>query len=263
MARLSEVPSDLVAFAEGLTAVSGPIARRYFRAGVDVVTKGDDTPVTLADRTAEEEIRKVIEATHPDHGIIGEEHGIVRQDAAWVWCLDPIDGTKAFIAGKPTFTTLIALFHEGESVLGVIDQPVSGERWVGGVGVPATLNGRPIRVADDLPIADAVLNITDESMLHRPGYHDPFRRVMDLVRFTSWGGDAYGAALLATGSVHVMVEEGHQLYDWAALRPVIEAAGGVFTDWQGNRHKAVPGLADVVAACGPRLHERVLGLLNA
>ncbi|MCR9256574.1 MAG: histidinol phosphate phosphatase [Alphaproteobacteria bacterium] len=263
MSRLTEVPGGLVAFAQSLADVSGPVARRYFRTGVDVVTKGDESPVTLADRTAEEEIRKVIEATYPDHGIIGEEHGIVRQDAEWVWCLDPIDGTKAFIAGKPTFTTLIALFHEGTPVLGVIDQPIQNERWIGGVGVPATLNGQPIQVAKDLPIHDAVLNITDESMLHRPGYMDRFRRVMDAVRFTSWGGDAYGAALVASGSIHIMVEEGHQLYDWAALRPVIEAAGGVFTDWRGNRHDAVPGLHDVVATASPRLHEQVLRLLDA
>lgn len=262
MVALTQVPAELVDFASSLAEVSGPIARRYFRSGVDIVTKGDESPVTLADRTAEEEIRKVIEATYPEHGIIGEEHGIVRQDAEWVWCLDPIDGTKAFIAGKPTFTTLIALFHHGDPVFGLIDQPVSGERWTGGVGHPTQLNGKPVRVASDLPLRDAVMNVTDESMLQEvDGQEAVFRRVIDQVRFTSWGGDAYGAGLLANGSVHIVLESSHELHDWAALRPIVEAAGGVFSNWQGERHVATLGKQHVLMSCSQEVHDKVLALV--
>jgi inositol-phosphate phosphatase/L-galactose 1-phosphate phosphatase/histidinol-phosphatase len=140
------VSAELVALANSLADAARPIAARYFRTPVTVDDKADQSPVTIADREAETAMRTLLDNRVPQHGVFGEEHGAVRTDAEFVWVLDPIDGTKAFITGLPIFGTLIALLHRGVPVLGIIDQPISKERWVGVVGQGSTLNGRPIKV---------------------------------------------------------------------------------------------------------------------
>src|SRR5216684_6227703 len=140
------VPAELVALAHRLADVARPIAARYVRAAVTGDDKTDLSPVTVADREAESAMRAVLAAQVPEHGVFGEEHGAVRTDADYVWVLDPIDGTKAFITGLPIFGTLIALLHRGKPVLGVIDQPILDERWLGVAGRPSTLNDKPIKV---------------------------------------------------------------------------------------------------------------------
>src|SRR5215510_13769585 len=142
---MSRVSDDLVAFAGRLADASGAIAKRYFRSGVGIETKPDKSPVTLADRAAKAAIRELIGDRYPDHGVVGEEHGADRPDAEFVWVLDPIDGTKSFITGRPTFGTLIALMQEGRPLVGIIDHPALGERWVGAVGHPTSMNGSPVR----------------------------------------------------------------------------------------------------------------------
>ena len=139
-------PDSLLAFAGRLTDASGAILRRYFRSGVAVIDKADLSPVTIADREAETAMRALLAEHVPNHGVFGEEHGAVRVDAEYVWVLDPIDGTKAFITGLPIFGTLIALLHRGQPVLGIIDQPILRERWLGVSGERSTFNGKPIQV---------------------------------------------------------------------------------------------------------------------
>ena len=141
---VSPVPASFVALAERLADAAGPVIARHFRTRVDVDDKDDASPVTIADRQAEERMRAILEAEVPDHGILGEEYGTVRGDAEWVWVLDPVDGTRAFITGLPIFGTLIGLCHRGRPVLGIIDQPILHERWLGHAGAPSTLNGQPI-----------------------------------------------------------------------------------------------------------------------
>lgn len=138
--------------------------RPHFRSGIAIDDKADESPVTVADRDAETAMRRLIEAAFPDHGILGEEHGAVRLDAEFVWVLDPIDGTKAFISGVPVFGTLIALLQGGRPVLGVIDQPIARERWIGAVGRGTTLNGRPARARACADLGRATLFATAPDM---------------------------------------------------------------------------------------------------
>lgn len=139
-------PAPMVALAQRLADSSGSVVRRYFRTPVAIDDKADASPVTIADREAEHVIRTIIESQRPDDGIYGEEHGTKNLDAEWVWVIDPIDGTKSFITGRPIFGTLIALLHRGRPVLGIIDQPIVGDRWIGVEGRPTTHNGQPVRV---------------------------------------------------------------------------------------------------------------------
>ena len=228
----SKPTTDPIAFANRLADASGAVIGRYFRRPVDVDLKADDSPVTAADREAELAMRALIEEAYPDHGIIGEEHEPVRPAAEHVWVLDPIDGTRAFLTGQPLFGTLIAFVRRGAPVLGVIDHPITGERWVGAAGKPSTLNGEPVRVRRCAGL--------DEAVLYAPAHDcftgadlEAFTRLCSCVAMIRYGDDCYAYALLATGFVDLVVENDMRPHDYLALVPVIEGAGGVITDWQG------------------------------
>ena len=245
--------------AERLADASGAIVRRYFRTTIEVEDKPDESPVTVADREAEAAIRELIEEAFPDHGIVGEEYGAVRADAKYVWVLDPIDGTKSFITGKPLFGTLIGLLHEGAAVLGVIDQPVLGERWLGARGRPTTLNGRPVHVRPCGELGRAALYATSPHMFEGAD-RQAFARVRDAVKLPLYGADCYAYGLLACGFADLVVEASLAAYDYCGVVAVIEGAGGVITDWTG----APLGLGSdgrVAAAGDRRSHERALELL--
>ena len=245
--------------AERLADASGAIVRRYFRTTLEVEDKPDKSPVTVADRKAETAIRELIEEAFPDHGIVGEEYGAVRADAKYVWVLDPIDGTKSFITGKPLFGTLIGLLHEGAAVLGLIDQPVLGERWLGARGRPTTLNGRPVHVRPCGELGRAALYATSPHMFEGAD-KQAFARVRDAVKLSLYGADCYAYGLLACGFADLVVEASLAAYDYCGVVAVIEGAGGVITDWTG----APLGLGSdgrVVAAGDRRSHERALELL--
>lgn len=245
--------------AERLADASGAIVRRYFRTTLEVEDKPDKSPVTVADREAETAIRELIEEAFPDHGIVGEEYGAVRADAKYVWVLDPIDGTKSFITGKPLFGTLIGLLHEGAAVLGLIDQPVLGERWLGARGRPTTLNGRPVHVRPCGDLGRAALYATSPHMFEGAD-KQAFARVRDAVKLSLYGADCYAYGLLACGFADLVVEASLAVYDYCGVVAVIEGAGGVITDWTG----APLGLGSdgrVVAAGDRRSHERALELL--
>ncbi|MBF0094552.1 MAG: histidinol-phosphatase [Alphaproteobacteria bacterium] len=253
------VTADHVALAHRLADASGAIIRRYFRTHVAVDDKSDASPVTIADREAERAIRDLIAAAAPDHGIIGEEWGSERADAEWVWVLDPIDGTKSFITGKPSFGTLIALAHRGRSVLGIVDQPITGERWIGGVGHPASLNGTPVRVRACPDLRDAYLYATEPEMF-KGSDQDAFERLTARVKMRRYGADCYAYALLASGFVDLVCECNLKVHDHAAVSAVIEAAGGVVTAWDG----AALGLSTnvcVLAAGDRRAHAAAMKAL--
>jgi inositol-phosphate phosphatase/L-galactose 1-phosphate phosphatase/histidinol-phosphatase len=257
----AEVIEAATRLAERLADAARPIIRRYFRTPLAIDDKDDDSPVTIADREAEAAMRALIGERFPDHGIIGEEHGRDRADADYVWVLDPIDGTKAFITGKPSFGTLIALAFRGRPVLGVIDQAIIGERWVGAEGRGTTLNGRDVRVrpCPDLSHAYAYTTGPDHfDAATRPAWD----RIAGRVKTARYGADCYAYALLATGCVDLVVEAGLKPYDYAALVPVIAGAGGIATDWRGG---ALTLASDgrVCAAGDPRLHAEALAVLAA
>lgn len=252
--------SDFVAFADRLADASGGVVARHFRTGVDVVAKSDETPVTAADREAERAMRNLIEDTYPDHGIIGEEHGGVRTGAQLVWVLDPIDGTRAFIAGKPMFGTLIALLADGVPILGVIDQPVLGERWVGAEGRPTSFNGEAVKVRPCAGLDAAILNTTSPELFDA-GDADAFARLGARVAHTQFGGDCYAYGLLASGYIDLVVEAQLKPYDYCALIPVVQGAGGIMTDWQGES-LTLDSDGRVIAAGDKAVHESALGALS-
>lgn len=259
---LISCPPDLIAFANRLADESGAIAKRYFRTSFAVEGKPDLSPVTIADRKAEQVLHVLLAQERPKDGIIGEEFGTERAEAEFVWVLDPIDGTRAFIAGKPLFGTLIALLHEGEPILGVIDQPILGERWVGAVGHETTFNGKVCRTRPCSTFADAVANMGPQAFPFGNAVSlDAYRRIAKHVKMTSVGGDCYTYGLLCAGHVDLAIEHDLKVYDFAALIPVIEGAGGVIGDWQGK--KLTPtSKGQVLAAGDMRLFEQAVELLE-
>lgn len=257
----------LIAFAHGLAdAARGETLPRFRSAlAVDNKVAGDFDPVTDADREAERVIRQHIEARYPEHGILGEEHGVRLPEARFRWVLDPVDGTRSFICGAPTWTTLIALEADREPVLGVIDQPHIGERWVG-TGRQAWLHRgasvTAVRTSGCDALAQARISTTDPRAV---AYFDSdeeaaFARLAGACRLARFSMDAYAYALLATGQLDLVVESGLAHYDYAALAPVVRGAGGVITGWDGDPFDAEAG-GRTVAAASPALHAEALKLL--
>lgn len=213
---------------------AGAVIRRYFRALPEVETKSDNSPVTLADQGAEAAMRAVLAERTPAYGVIGEEMGGAAQ-GRFTWVIDPIDGTRAFITGRPIFATLIALLDDGVPVLGLIDQPISGERWLAHDGVlrftGAHGRGGVRRVAS---LNEAELSCTAPEMF-KPAQQAKFQALAGACRRVTYGGDAYAYGLLALGQIDVIAEAGLKPWDWAAIVPVVAAAGGSVTNWQGGR----------------------------
>jgi myo-inositol-1(or 4)-monophosphatase len=219
--------------------------------------------VTLADRAAEQAMRAVLAERCPEHGIIGEEFGATGTGGGLRWVLDPIDGTRAFITGRTTFGTLIALIEDETPVIGIIDQPITRERWIGLTGRPTVFTGPLGGRAGCRPcpaLGAAELSCTSPDIFTaatRPG----FDRLRAAVRRTSWGGDCYAFGLVALGQIDVIVEDDLKLWDWAALVPVIEGAGGSVTDWAGAPLR-IGGPGRVVALGDPSLLPAVVSLLG-
>ena len=251
-----------IAGAEAAADVAGAVVRPFFRAAVEVDAKSDRSPVTTADRSAEQAMRAVLAERFPDHGILGEEYGEDRPGARYRWVLDPIDGTRAFVSGRPTFGTLIALMEGATPVIGIIDQPISRERWIGARGRPTTFRGPyPGRIGcrPCASLADAELSCTSPEML---GADMPrWQRLADAVRRNYWGGDCYAHGLLAIGQIDIITESTMKLWDWAALVPVVEGAGGKVTDWAGQPLHP-DGDGRVLSVGDPRLLPEAVALLK-
>ncbi|MBB4857802.1 histidinol phosphatase-like enzyme (inositol monophosphatase family) [Novosphingobium chloroacetimidivorans] len=226
---------DELALAMRLADAAGAAIRPHFRSGLLSERKPDASPVTIADRAAEEAMRRILKAEVPRDGVIGEEYGEEQGGSNRTWVLDPIDGTVSFLAGRPIFGTLIALLVDGWPVLGVIDQPILGERWVGASGRVTTFNGMEVRTRACPTLDQATLATTG------PQYFDDHEgeHFMSLAAKTDhkrmmMGGDCYNYGLLASGNLDLICEAGLQLHDWAALVPVVEGAGGTMCDWNGE-----------------------------
>jgi histidinol phosphatase-like enzyme (inositol monophosphatase family) len=250
-----------LAFAHALADRARPIARRWFRSRLDVQHKADASPVTQADLEIEAALRDAITARFPADGLLGEEHGSERLDAERVWVLDPIDGTKAFTAGKPLFGTLIALAHRGVPVVGVIDQPHTGERWSAATGAGAQFDGRPAR-AQRQPgtrtLADTVLHTSHPDLLDAvPGLAAACRGAF---RAVAYGGDCYAYGLVASGHIDAIIETGLKTVDYMAMRPILEEAGGVIVDFDG-RPVTLASDGRVIVAADRALADAMLALV--
>jgi inositol-phosphate phosphatase / L-galactose 1-phosphate phosphatase / histidinol-phosphatase len=253
-------PAD-VQLANALADAARTAIRPFFRNAFILDDKADASPVTEADRAAEAAMRRIIEAEYPRDGIIGEEYGEKPGTSGRTWVLDPIDGTTSFIAGRPIFGTLISLMVEGWPVLGVIDQSIAKERWVGVTGKPTLFNGAPVR-ARACPTLDQALLATTG-----PHYFTDEEAVQFLAlaskvarRRIIYGGDCYNYGLVASGHIDCVVEAGLKLHDFAALIPIVEGAGGTMCDWAGDPLNADSG-GNVIALGDPARLEDVLEAL--
>lgn len=257
MAVPSSPPVDAFrAFAEAIADRARSVSLQGFRRRLDVEMKADESPVTAVDRNVESLLREAIRTAWPDHGVLGEEHGRSHLDAEYVWSIDPIDGTRSYITGWPLWGTLLALLHRGVPVLGLVDMPVLGERWVGVRGIGTTFNGAACRSGSCTALAQATIYATSPDIFDA-AERVAFERVCAAARGRRFGGDCYSYALLASGHIDAVIESDLQPYDYLALAPVIEAAGGVISDWQGRPLDLHSG-GQVVAAATPSLHRAIL-----
>ncbi len=267
---------DFAAFVERLAQVSGEVILPFFRSAIGAEDKslgGVFDPVTEADRGAEAAMRRLIGQTFPAHGVIGEEYGADRPDAEYVWVLDPIDGTKSFISGMPTWGTLIGLMHRGRPVYGMMAQPFTRERYYGdgararlrtlapsrGDAPPSEWATRTLRARACASLADATLSTTHPGLIRDEADHAAFRRVEAKTRLSRYGGDCYGYCALAAGFIDLVIETGLKPYDIVALVPIIEGAGGVVTTWDGDD----PSKGGRILVAGDRrVHEEAMALLK-
>lgn len=260
--------ADFLPFAERLADAARGETLPRFRSGAAVDDKGGlrrFDPVTAADREGERVIRAMIAKAEPRHGVIGEEFGAAGADAEWRWVLDPVDGTRAFICGAATWTTLIALERNGFPVIGLIDQPFTDERWVGAGGRAIWRRAgveRACRTSGVRRLDEARVSTTDprEAAYFTAAEADAFRELAAACRVARFSLDAYAYGLLAMGEIDLVVESGLKHYDFAALVPIVVGAGGVITDWDGAAPGACPR-GRIVAAATPALHEAALGRL--
>ncbi|MGJ8571617.1 MAG: histidinol-phosphatase [Hoeflea sp.] len=218
-------------------------------------------PVTEADRAAEKAIRKLITERYPEHGILGEEHGDVGLDRDYVWVIDPIDGTRAFISGLPVWGTLVGLYHKGKAVMGMMDQPFTGERFLARPGESVMRrNGDTTRLSTRKKVTlDQAIMMTTSPMIFSEELEPFYKRVEASVQLARFGCDCYAYAMVASGHVDLVVESDLKPYDVGGLIPLVEQAGGVMTTWSGGR----PEMGGTIVASGSAaLHEAVLNLLN-
>lgn len=246
---------EFEALAKRLADEAGEIVHQYFRTSLDVEQKGDDSPVTIADRAIEKRMREIIEDERPQDGIFGEEYGEKKSENGLTWVLDPIDGTKSFVIGRPTFGTLIALCEDGAPVLGVIDQAILKERWIGNNQV-TTFNGQAVKCAPCSFLDTARIGSTTPAMFEKTG---SVYKNFNEGRFF-WGGDCYQYGLMASGHVDVIIEAGMQPYDYLALAPIVKGAGGHISAFDGA--PLLLSENETVVACGnPELWPEIQKLL--
>lgn len=255
------INQDLIDFTNYLADLSSNIAQKYFRKDLGELTKIDDTPVTFADKEIEAEIVKEIIKKYPNHGIIGEEQGVVNPDAQYKWVIDPIDGTSSFIIGKPVFGTLISLTYNNEPIIGVINQPINNERWLGIKGQGTFFNKKQIFSRKSGTIANSVLCTTSPVFFQGQDL-DFFNQVTTNTKYQKYGGVFYGGdcylfGLMALGYIDIIIETGLKNYDYCALVPVIEESGAIITDWSG-RELDINSNGQILACGDRKVHAEIL-----
>jgi histidinol phosphatase-like enzyme (inositol monophosphatase family) len=250
--------NELKLFAKLLADEGGKIIANYFRTDINIDTKSDNSPVTIADKKTEEKMRELIMKEFPSHGILGEEFGVHNEGAEYQWILDPIDGTKSFICGSVTFGTLIALLKNGQPILGVINQPVLKEFLIGDNSI-SELNGKAVKVRACTELNKAVLLTTDHLNIEKYKDIKKFDELTHKVKLYRNWGDCFGYYLVATGFADIMIDPIMSVWDSMALIPVIRGAGGIITDYEGK--DPVIGNS-VIASANEALHKKAIEVLN-
>ncbi|WP_171185441.1 inositol monophosphatase family protein [Ruegeria sp. HKCCC2117] len=240
--------------------IASSSAMRFFRGSLGVEFKLDESPVTQADKAVEAEVRSYLNQHFPEHGVFGEEHGQEAGDGRHMWVIDPIDGTRSFLSGYPLFGFLLAHLVDGQPQLGLVGMPALNEVYVGVIGEGAALNGEPIRTSQQKRLDQSILYVNEGDKIHRD-HLDLFNCLMQAGQTRRFAYDCYPHALLAAGHVDAVVDYDLQPYDYLAVAPLIAAAGGVMTDWQG-RALTLESDGAVVSAATPDLHADLLKLIN-
>jgi histidinol-phosphatase len=240
------------------TRQAGRLALRYFEGALNIEWKQDQSPVTVADREAESLLRTTLLDAFPQDGFLGEEHGEQNGASGYRWIIDPIDGTRNFVRGIPLWGTLVGLEYRGETIAGVVDVPALGLTFRALCGDGAYRNDQPIRVSDVRSLREATMFYTSLSWFERAGRRDVFLDLAMSVQTQRGYGDFYGHVLVAQGSGDLMLEHGVHIWDVAAIKPIVEEAGGRYSDWDGKPDIRRP---DVLVTNGP-LHDEVLHILR-
>ncbi len=246
---------EIIAFANSLAEKSGEIIQRYFRTDFEVESKSDLSPVTIADKEVEKTLREMIESAYPQDGILGEEYARKESQSGRTWVVDPIDGTKSFMIGRPTFGTLIALCEDDKPVMGVIDQPILKERWVGTLE-QTTMNGKPVKTRKCPSLHDARVCSTTPMMFDNLSDYGRAYHLFEKPPRMAWGGDCYMYGLIASGWMDIAFEQNLSAHDFAALVPVIKGAGGHISDWRGDE-LTLNSAGKVIAVGDPELWPEV------
>lgn len=250
---------ELTAFAERLADASRALIATAARGAIRSHVKDDGSPVTAIDQAVEDRLRTMIAETYPDHGIVGEERGASSPEREMIWVLDPIDGTLPFLAGLPVYGTLIALLRNKVPLLGVIEMPATGERWIGCLGLPTTRNGQPVRVRACGSLADALLSTSNPDFWEETDA-PALARLRAATRWTVYGGSCMAYAQIASGRIDIGVDVAFDPFDYLALVPVVQGAGGVISDWAGQPLTLASGDRFITAG-DARLHARALEVL--
>ena len=251
---------EFVDFANILADASAEIINNYFRKKINIDNKKDDTPVTIADQNTELKIRELILKKYPSHGILGEEYGKTQIKSEFVWVIDPIDGTRSFIAGHKDFGTLIALLHNNKPVLGIINCPAHQERWVGIKDEKTRLNNKIIKTSSTKKIEDAYL-FTSGIYFNEPILKKGYQLIRDKSKYFRLGGDCYMYGMLASGLIDIVIEDTLKAHDYMALVNVIEGAGGKITDKFGNDIN-IESDGSLVASCNKEIHKDLINIIN-
>ena len=252
--------NDLVSFAHHLADESEKVIDKYFRTNINVDRKEDESPVTIADKETELTIRKLIQNRYPSHGILGEEFEGIKSSSDFLWVIDPIDGTRSFIAGHKDFGTLIALLYKQEPISGIINCPLHNERWVGVKNTATKMNGKEIKTSNTESLDKSYLCTTGlyfDNEFFRSGYN----KILKKTKYHRFGGDCYMYGMLASGLIEIVIEDILKVHDYMALIPVIEGAGGIISDKFGKPIN-IQSDGSVVASANSKIHKELIKIIN-
>ena len=251
---------EYLSFANKLADEASTISMEYFRTSLDIENKSDETPVTIADKNTELKLRSLIEKEYPNHGILGEEFDSINPDAEFIWVIDPIDGTKSYVAGHKDFGNLISLTQNKKPIIGIINCPAHEERWVGAKNQNSTLNKQPTRTSSVTKIEDAYF-FSSGLYFDEPHLRNAVDKIKHKVKYYRYGGDCYMYGMVASGLIDFVIEDSLKVHDYMALVNVIEGSGGKVTDKFGNEI-TTDSRGSCIASANEKLHSELISLIN-
>ena len=259
--NLKKCPIEFIKFAHLLSDKSESLILKYFRTKLKIKSKADNSPVTIADTESELLIRKLITTNYPNHGIISEEHSDLNPNAEFVWVIDPIDGTRSFIAGHKDFGTLIALLYKNIPILGIINCPAHKERWQGIINKKTYLNGK-VTSTSKINNLNKCYSFSSGLYFEDPNFKKLYDKLIKKVKYYRFGGDCYMYGMLASGFIDIVVEDTLKIHDYMALIPIIEGAGGKVSDRYGKKI-TINSKGSFVGSCSQNIHKQVIKILNS